>query len=127
MVFVLLCEHLQAAELQKLSETLEQQLKVANDQIAHSESTHASSVAQHIKRLEDKEVRPCQQGHPLRVCHYLAAETCCVVQQCCQGLLHHAAKVARLTQWTHTDQNRVKLSNLLLQDHASVCHVAVSL
>ena len=50
--------HVQAAELQKLSEKLEQQLKLANDQIAHSESDHASSVAQHIKRLEDKEVSP---------------------------------------------------------------------
>ena len=47
---------LQASKLQKQAEKLNKHLKTAHETAAEAEVVHASTVAQHVKKLEDKEV-----------------------------------------------------------------------
>ncbi len=52
-------ESLQAAKLQKQTEKLNKHLKIAYQKAADSEAVHATTAAQHLKKLEDKQV--CDQ------------------------------------------------------------------
>ncbi len=47
---------LQAAKLHKQSDKLTRHLKAAQQKAADAEVAYATSVAQHLKKLEDKEV-----------------------------------------------------------------------
>lgn len=50
---------MQAAKLQKQTAKLNKHLKIAYQKAADSEVAHATTVSQHLRKLEDKEV--CDQ------------------------------------------------------------------
>lgn len=68
---------LQASKLQKQAEKLNKQLKTAHQTAAEAEVVHARAVAQHVKKLEDKEV----STHPMSGKSDLFVHSSCSISQ----------------------------------------------
>lgn len=74
---------LQAVKLQKQTEKLNKHLKIAYQRAADSEAEHATTVAHHLKKLEDKQVRD-QQWCICKLQRQADALYClCVLSACC--------------------------------------------
>ncbi len=91
---------LQAAKLQKQTEKLNKHLKIAYQKAADSEAAHATTVAQHLKKLEDKQV--CDQNWGICKLQRQADALYClyVLSACCDShVMLVGGMVHGLSRW----------------------------